>query len=217
LKENTAAITAYQQALGIGRKIQVQSIIWKAEAGLARASQQDRPEQALLHFRRAIEAIENVRSRQLTSEERIDFFQNKTAVYQQTVLLLASLHRRDPSKRYDAEAFHMAERARSRALLDSLGETAAHMEQSLDRKLLDRQQEIQQRLSQVEAQMLKAAVDKTTPPDTLRKLEADLLQAVNEYSDWRRQVRLHDPRIADLTLPEPFTLQQVQEALRNGG
>jgi tetratricopeptide (TPR) repeat protein len=216
LKENTAAITAYQ-ALGIGRKIQVQSIIWKAEAGLARASQQDRPEQALLHFRRAIEAIENVRSQQLTSEERIDFFQNKTAVYQQTVLLLASLHRRDPSKRYDAEAFHMAERARSRALLDSLGETAAHMEQSLDRKLLDRQQEIQQRLSQVEAQMLKAAVDKTTPPDTLRKLEADLLQAVNEYSDWRRQVRLHDPRIADLTLPEPFTLQQVQEALRNGG
>jgi hypothetical protein len=60
-------------------------------------------------------------------------------------------------------------------------------------------------------------VDKTTPPDTLRKLEADLLHAVNEYSDWRRQVRLRYPRIAELTLPEPFTLQEVQEALRNGG
>jgi len=217
LKENTAAITAYQQALDIGKKTQAQSIIWNAEAGLARASQQDRPEQALVHFRLAIEAIENVRSRQLTSQERIDFFQSKTEIYQHTVLLLTSLHRRDPSKGYDAEAFHIAERARSRALLDSLGETAAHMEQSLDRKLLDRQQEIKQRLSQVEAQMLKAAGDKTTPPETLRKLEADLLQAVNDYSDWRQQVRLRDPRIADLTLPEPFTLQEVQEALRNGG
>jgi chromosome segregation ATPase len=131
--------------------------------------------------------------------------------------LLTFLHRRDPSKGYDAEAFHLAERARARALLDSLGETAARLEQSLDKSLLDRQQAIQQRLSQIEAQLLKAAGDKTTPPDTLRKLEADLLQAVNEYSDWRKQVRLRDPRIADLTLPEPFTLQEVQEALRNGG
>jgi tetratricopeptide (TPR) repeat protein len=217
LKENTAAITAYQQALDIGRKIQKHSIIWRAEAGLAHASQQDRPEQALLHFRRAIEAIENIRGQQISPEEKTGFFQNKTEVYQHTVLLLTFLHRRDPSKGYDAEAFHLAERARARALLDSLGETAARLEQSLDKSLLDRQQAIQQRLSQIEAQLLKAAGDKTTPPDTLRKLEADLLQAVNEYSDWRKQVRLHDPRIADLTLPEPFTLQEVQEALRNGG
>jgi tetratricopeptide (TPR) repeat protein len=217
LKENTAAITAYQQALDIGRKIQKHSIIWRAEAGLAHASQQDRPEQALLHFRRAIEAIENIRGQQISPEEKTGFFQNKTEVYQHTVLLLTFLHRRDPSKRYDAEAFHLAERARARALLDSLGETAARLEQSLDKSLLDRQQAIQQQLSQIEAQLLKAAGDKTTPPDTLRKLEADLLQAVNEYSDWRKQVRLRDPRIADLTSPEPFTLQEVQEALRNGG
>jgi tetratricopeptide (TPR) repeat protein len=217
LKENTAAITAYQQALDIGRKVQKHSIIWRAEAGLAHASQQDRPEQALLHFRQAIEAIENIRGQQNSPEEKTGFFQNKTEVYQHTVLLLTFLHRRDPSKGYDAEAFHLAERARARALLDSLGETAARLEQSLDKSLLDRQQQIQQRLSQIEAQLLKAAGDKTTPPDTLRKLEADLLQAVNEYSDWRQQVRLRDPRIADLTLPEPFTLQEVQEALRNGG
>gem|GEM_PF-3709945 len=217
LKETGAAIAAYQQALSIGTKIQKQSIIWRAEAGLARASQPDRPEQALLHFRKAIEAIENIRGQQISPEEKTGFFQDKTEVYQHAVLLLSFLHRRDPSKGYDAEAFHIAERARSRALLDSLGETAAHMEQSLDKSLLDSQQEIQQRLSRIEAQLLKAAGSKTTPPDTLRKLEADLLQAVNDYSDWRRQVRLRYPRIAELTLPEPFTLQEVQEALRNGG
>jgi tetratricopeptide (TPR) repeat protein len=217
LKENTAAITAYQQALSIGRKIQVQTIIWKAEAGLARTSQQDRPEQALLHFRRAIEAIENIRGQQNSPAEKTGFFQNKTEVYQHTVLLLTSLHRRDPSKRYDAQAFHLAERARARALLDSLGETAARVGRSLDRDLLDRHQEIQQRLSRIEELMLRAAKDNTTPADTLRKLEADILQAVDDYTDWRHQVRLRDPRIADLTLPEPFTLEQVQKLLRDGG
>jgi tetratricopeptide (TPR) repeat protein len=217
LKENTPAITAYQQALEIGKKIQVQAIIWNAEAGLARTLQQDRPEQALLHFRRAIEAIEDIRGRQTSPEVKTGFFQNKTEVYQDAVLLLTSLHRRDPSKRYDAQAFHLAERARSRALLDSLGETAARLERSLDRDLLDRHREIQQRLSRTEELMLRAAKDKTTSADTLRKLEADMLQAVDDYADWRHQVRLRDPRIADLTLPEPFTLKQVQELLRSGG
>jgi tetratricopeptide (TPR) repeat protein len=214
LKETTAAIAAFQQSLDIGRQAQAPSIIWQAEAGLARSRRQHQPEQALLHFRRAIEAIENIRGQQTSPEEKIGFFQDKTEVYQHAVLLLTSLHRRDPSKQYDAEAFHLAERARARALLDSLGETAAHLEQSLDRNLLNRQQEIQHRLSRVERHMLKAAEDKTTPPDIMRKLEAELLQAVSDYTDWRQQVRLHNPRIAELTLPEPFTLKQVQESLR---
>jgi hypothetical protein len=79
--------------------------------------------------------------------------------------------------------------------------TAAHLERSLDRDLLDRHQEIQQRLFRIEELMLRAAGDKTTPPDSLRKLEADMLQAVDDYIDWRHQVRLRDPRIADLTFP----------------
>lgn len=217
LGENAAAIAAYEEALAIGRQLQAPSTIWKAEAGLARSWQRQQPERALQHYRRAIEAIENTRSRQTTEEERTGFFQDKTEVYERAVLLLVSLHRRDSAKQYAAEAFHLAERARARALLDSLGETAAQLEQGIAKTLRDRQQEIQQRLSRVEAQLIKAAGAETTPPDTRRKLEAELLRVVNDFIVWRQQVRLSDPRIADLTLPEPFTLEQVQESLRGGG
>lgn len=217
LGENAAAIAAYEQALAIGRQMQAPSIIWKAEAGLARSWQQQQPERALQHYLRAIEAIENTRGRQNTPEEKTVFFQDKTEVYERAVLLLVSLHRRNPAKQYQAAAFHLAERARARALLDSLGETAAQLEQGIAKTLRDRQQEIQQRLSRIEAQLIKAAGAETTPPDTRRKLEADLLRAVNDFTEWRGQVRLSDPQIADLTLPEPFTLEQVQESLRSGG
>ena len=218
LKQPQAAIAAYQQALDLGRRIQSPSIVWKAEVGLARSRQEHHPEQALIHFRRAIEAIETIRDRQDTPEEKTGVFQNKTEVYQDAILLLTSMHRRDPSKRYDAEAFHLVERARARALLDSLGETAARLTPDLDKDLLNHQQEIQQRLSRVEAQMLKATGDNASQPDTLLKLEAELLQAVNDYADWRQQVRSRNhPRMADLALPEPFTLEQVQESLRSGG
>lgn len=217
LRENAAAIAAYEEALAIGRQIQAPSTIWKAEAGLARSWQRQQPERALQHYRRAIEAIENTRGRQTSPEEKTVFFQDKTEIYERAVLLLVLLHRRDASKKYDAEAFHLAERARARALLDSLGETAAQIEQSLDKTLRDRQREIQQRLSGVEEQMIKTAADKTRPPNTRQKLEADLLRAVNDYTDWRQQVRLRNPRVADLTLPEPFTLELVQELLRSDG
>jgi tetratricopeptide (TPR) repeat protein len=217
LMERAAAIASYEAALAIGRQIQALSIIWKAEAGLAQCWRHQQPERALQHYRRAIEAIEDIRSRQASPEERSSLFQNKTGVYESAVRLLVSLHRRDPSKQYDAEAFQLSERARARALLDSLGETVTRLEQNMDKTLRDRQREIQQRLSHVEAQIVKAAGDERTPSDARQKLEADLLRAVNEYLDWRQQVRARNPRIGDLTLPEPFTIEQVQESLRSDG
>jgi tetratricopeptide (TPR) repeat protein len=214
LQDRPAATAAYQQALAIGQQLQVLSIIWYAEAGLARLAQDTQPQEALLHYRRAIDAIEKIRVRQTGSEEKAGYFQDATDVYQKAIALLLILHRREPAHGHGAEAFHLAERMRARTLLDSLTETTAHLEQKLEQDLLDRQQEIQQRLSQSEAQLQKAATDSKTPAATIRKLEAELLRAVNDYSDWRKQVRQRNPYLAELMLPEPLTLAQTQLTLK---
>jgi tetratricopeptide (TPR) repeat protein len=214
LQDRTAAATAYQQALAVGQKIQVLSVIWRAEVGLARLSQDAQPQEALQHYRRAIDAIEKIRTRQTSSEEKTGYFQEATDVYQKAVALLLQLHRRDPKQGHSAEAFHLAERIRARALLDSLMETTAYLEQKLEPDLLERQHEIQRRLSAAEAQLQQVVPDAKTTPDTVRKLEAELLRAVNDYSEWRKQVRQRNPYLAELTLPEPLTLEQTQAALK---
>lgn len=214
LQDRPAATSAYQQALAIGQQTQVLAIVWRAEAGLARLAQDAQPQEALLHYRRAIDVIEKIRTRQTGIEEKTGYFQEATDVYQQAVALLILLHRREPTPGYSAEAFHLAERIRARALLDSLTETTAHLEQKLDQDLLDRQQEIQRRLSNAEAQLQKAVADTKIAPETIRKIEAELLRAVNDYSDWRKQVRQRNPYLAELTMPEPLTLEQTQMALK---
>lgn len=214
LQDRPAATTAYQQALVIGQQTQVLSIIWRAEAGLARLAQDGQPQEALVHYRRAIAAIEKIRTRQTGIEEKAGYFQDATAVYQQAVALLILLHRREPAQGHSAEAFHLAERIRARSLLDSLTETTAHLEQKLEPDLLDRQREIQRRLSNAEAQLQKAVADAKIAPDAIRKLEADLLRAANDYSDWRKQVRQRNPYLAELMLPEPLTLAQTQLVLK---
>ena len=214
LQDRAAAASAYQKALAIGQKIQVLSVIWRAEAGLARLAQDAQPQEALQHYHRAIDAIEKIRTRQTGIEEKTGYFQEATDVYQQAVALLIALHRREPTQGHGAEAFHIAERIRARALLDSLTETTAHLEQKLEPDLLDRQREIQRRLSTAEAQLQKAVADAKTTPETIRNLEAELLRAANDYSDWRKQVRQRNPYLAELTLPEPLTLEQTQAALK---
>ncbi|MFN7930675.1 MAG: tetratricopeptide repeat protein [Blastocatellia bacterium] len=214
LQERAAAATAYQKALAIGQQMQVLSIVWRAEAGLARLAQEAQPQEALTHYRRAIDAIEKIRTRQTGLEEKTGYFQEATDVYQQAVALLVTLHRRAPAAGHGAEAFHLAERIRARALLDSLTETTAHLEQKLAPDLAARQQEIQRRLSDAEAQLQRLGSDLKPTPETIRKLEADLLRAANDYTDWRKQVRQRNPYLAELTLPEPLTLEQTQMALK---
>ncbi len=214
LQDRAAAASAYQKALAVGQKIQVLSVIWRAEAGLARLAQDAQPQEALQHYRRAIDAIEKIRTRQTSSEEKTGYFQEATDVYQKAVALLLQLHRRDPKQGHSAEAFHLAERIRARALLDSLMETTEYLEQKLEPDLLERQHDIQRRLSAAEAQLQQVVANAKTTPDTIRKLEAELLRAVNDYSDWRKQVRQRNPYLAELTLPEPLTLEQTQAALK---
>ena len=214
LPDRPAATAAYQQALAIGQQTQVLSIIWRAEAGLARLAQDGQPQEALLHYRRAIDAIEKIRMRQSGIEEKAGYFQDATEVYQQAVALLLLLHRRAPAGGHSAEAFHLAERIRARALLDSLTETTAHLEQKLEPDLLDRQQEIQRRLSNAETQLQSAFTATKTAAETIRQLEAELLRAVNDFGDWRKQVRQRNPYLAELTMPEPLTLAQTQVALK---
>lgn len=214
LQDRPAAASAYQQALAIGQQTQVLAIVWRAEAGLARLAQDAQPQEALLHYRRAIETIEQIRTRQTSGEEKAGYFQDATEVYQQAIALLIALHRRAPAQGHSAEAFHLAERLRARSLLDSLTETTAHLAQKLEPDLLARQRAIQRRLSSAEAALQKAVAETKTTPENIRKLEADLLGAVNEYSDWRKQVRQRNPYLAELTLPEPLTLEQTQMALK---
>ncbi len=100
-------------ALESGQALNVASLIFQAHHLLGRAATQEgRQAEALDAYDMAVEQLERLRGR-LMVEFRADFLEDKTAIYEDTVLLCVALH--DPQR-----GLEYAERARSRALVDML-------------------------------------------------------------------------------------------------
>lgn len=214
--EWTAAQQFFEQALTLGEKIKTPSLIWQAHTGLAAvAVGQGRLEQGHSHYQLAIEAIEQTRIGLSAEDEKAGFFQDKIEVYQKQIALLMKLHRTAPAKAYATEAFHYAERARARALLDSLRETPLRLEQELPSELQKQRQDIQTRFSRAEAELRKAASSTTPDPGQLRMLEDNMRKITEEFRSWQAEVRRRNPRFDNLRYPEPLTVEQVQQMLRN--
>ena len=210
------AIESFEQARQIAASIDNLRNVWKAYAGSAAAYQSlGQFGKAREHYRLAIEAMENVRARLGGEEEKVGYFQDKVAVYKKQIALLLDLHGKDTTLHYDVEAFRYSERARGRAFLDLLAEAKVRFEQDLALDLSKGQQELQQRISQLTAQLIKERSQETSKQDKARigELERGLSQADAELGDWLRELRRSNPRYAALKYPEPITLVQAQRML----
>jgi CHAT domain-containing protein/tetratricopeptide (TPR) repeat protein len=101
------------QALAIGQSMDIASLIYPAHHLLGRvAAQEGLQEQAVEAYGAAIEHLERLRGR-LMVEFRADFLEDKTAVYEDMVLLCVALDRAQSGLEY-------VERAKSRALVEML-------------------------------------------------------------------------------------------------
>jgi CHAT domain-containing protein/tetratricopeptide (TPR) repeat protein len=210
------AIESFEQALRIAVPTNNLRNVWKAQAGLAAAYEKlNQLDKAREHYLNAIEVMENVRARLGGEEEKAGFFQDKVAVYKRQIALLLDLHAKDAKRRYDVEAFHYSELARARALLDLLAEARVDVDQTVSLDLLKRRQEVQQRISQLTAQLLKERSLETSKQDQAKigELEKGLGQADAELGNWLRELRRRNPRYATLKYPEPVTLADAQRML----
>lgn len=216
LFDTVQAMDAHQRALAIGERTQTPQVVWQALAGLAAVLQkQGNLEQATEHCRRAVEEIEGVRNRIGIAEDRASFFADKIQIYKKLIGLLVELRDKDTSKHTAAEAFRYTERARARAFFDLLAEAKVNDEQSAAPDLKRRQQELQERISQLTDRLIKERSQETNKQDNARiaELQKGLSQSDAELDDWLRELHRRDPRYAALKYPEPITLADTQRML----
>ncbi|HEX7333933.1 MAG TPA: CHAT domain-containing protein [Pyrinomonadaceae bacterium] len=206
------AAEAHRRALDLGERTNTPQVVWHALAGLAAVfEKQGKVEQAVQHYQRAIETIEDVRSRIGISEDRASFLADKVGIYKKLIDLLVASEGKQPAA---VEAFRYVERARARAFLDSLAEARVDVENAAP-ELTKRQQELQQRISQLTTQLIKERAQETSKQDKTKiaELEKGLSQADTELADWLRELRRRNPRYAALKYPEPITLAAAQRLL----
>ena len=174
----------------------------QADRGLARVKQQmGRFEEALGHYRSAARWIEDLRAGIPLASLRTQFFGEKRGIYLEAVDLLYQLHRADPSRGYDREAFEMAEHARARVLLELTGGHDRTVPSTHERD------GSKARLVRIEARL--RAVELKAPERS--RLVA--LRSLDENRLAEQEVLNLKERPVDVSVRRPLSLDQIQAAL----
>ena len=210
LKDQDRAVGEYRKALEIGTEIGVPRLIWNSEWGLANSyEKQGRLEEALGHYKTAVDTLDKIRGRLVTQEQKVGFLGNTIDVYEGLIRVLFKLRDKGAPGDPIGEAYHLAERAKSRAFLELLAETKVDLASGLSQELDSAEKALEVQLTGVQQKLqdpdLKPA-DREAGYKELRGIES-------RYQEFIRELRTKSPEYAATTYPEPLTLSEVQRRL----
>ncbi|MBG1268672.1 CHAT domain-containing protein, partial [Nostoc sp. WHI] len=170
-------------------------------------------QQAQTHIQAAIEIIEDLRTKIDSQELRTSYFATVQDYYQFYIDLLMQLHKKDPSKGYDALALHISERSRARSLVELLTEANVDIRKGVDPKLLAEERQLQWRIDAKE-KLLSELFSKQKPPEQLLITTKQEIQSLlKQQQELKTKFRNTNSEYADLKYPQPLTLSQIQQQL----
>src|SRR5262249_50303427 len=117
---------------------------------------------------------------------------------------------------FAALAIHGVERARARSLLELLTEAHADIRQGIDPSLLDRERELQQRLS-AKAERLWLLRQSGNRSEQAAAIKPAMDAITLEQRALAAQIRVRSPRYAALQQPQPLTLPEIQKQVLDPG
>jgi CHAT domain-containing protein/Flp pilus assembly protein TadD len=165
-------------------------------------------QQALTQIQAAIKIIEDLRTKVDRKDLRTSYFASKQDVYKFYIDLLMQLHKKDPSKGYNAEALHASESSRARVLIELLTEARANIRKGVNPQLLAEEKRLQQ-LIDARGKLLQEASGKPAQ----EKLQKEVENLLTQQKELETKIRTTSPKYAALQYPQPLTLPQIQQQL----
>jgi CHAT domain-containing protein/Tfp pilus assembly protein PilF len=205
------AIHHYTESLGISMFVEDQTV----EASTLRriallAVKQGNLSEARAKMEAALTIIETLRTRITAQELRASYFATVHEHFETYIAILMRLHRKEPSKGYDALALKTSERARARSLLEMLIESRADIRQGITPALLERERLLQERLREASEKQSRFFSERRTS----EQIAAFRREAENPLADYRQveaEIRAASPRYSALTQPVPLDLIEIQQ------
>ncbi len=177
---------------------------WQFESRIAHIERaMGRNQDALEHYRDAVNAIELLQAGALNTEAgRASAVAARRAVYTEAADLLFDLHR-------ETEALDMAERGRARAFLDMLAVSRSGLPDELTAEQRQRENAGLARISEIQKKLWQENLS----PSEEKKIKAELASAESDLSAFHLEVRHSNPRYASIRYPEPIRVRDIQKRL----
>jgi CHAT domain-containing protein len=178
------AIGLFNEVLAMGKRCERAKILWEPLFHLGRCYEKTgAPQQALASYRSSVEAIEHIRSQVVVEDFRVGFGRGKLKVYESLIALLSSLSAAGALPNGEEEVFRTAEKIKERDLSARIAATIGEL----------------------------SGRDLTR--DKKKKLQETLRVEEDEYLRLISRMRAETPEAADIILPLPVRLEQVQDFL----
>lgn len=157
----------------------------------------------------AIANIESVRTKVVNPDYRLSYFAGSQDYYDFYIDLLMRLHKQKPNDGYDGKALQASERARARALLETLKEANADIRQGVDAALLQRERETQRRLN-ARAQTQMELLSRPHSEAQAAAIAEEIQTLIKDLQQVETEIRQTSPHYAALMQPQQLTLKEIQ-------
>lgn len=162
------------------------------------------------HVEEAISKIESMRATLVSPELRASFLGAMQRTYELNIDLLMRLHEPNSGDGLDALALYNSERARARSLIEILTEAHVDLRRGADPGLLERERRLQTTLSEKAEAYNRLLVRAHTEQQAYAAAqETEAIRA--EYQQVQTLIRSASPRYAELTHPQPLSLEAIQK------
>ncbi|QDL07274.1 hypothetical protein DP114_04570 [Brasilonema sennae CENA114] len=213
LGEKQKALEFYNQALPLLRAVGDRGAEATTLSNIASLERnRGNLEQSLKQISAAIEIIEDLRTKVVNQDLRTSYFASVQGYYKFYIDLLMQLHKKNPSKGYDALALHISERSRARGLIELLTEANANIRKGANSQLLAEERRLQFRLEARQKRLLSLSNTEANERQAAA-LKTEIENLLNQYQELQVKIRTTSPKYANLKYPNPLTLPQIQQQL----
>ena len=216
--ESEEAEEMLERALGIYRE--TGDVIGEAEtlimlARVAAARRGATPETlatAYARVLRAVEMLESIRADLDNLGHRASYFSQHDNAFKLAVDLAMELDRQRPLENWAVRGFEISERARARSLLDQLKELGAGLQRTVDPLLLDRQQELLDRLN-AKVDRRRWHLGRQGSVIAIARLDREIRTLQTELEDVDNEIRRHSPAWAAFVRPQTLDADDARALL----
>ncbi|MDH3353444.1 MAG: tetratricopeptide repeat protein, partial [Nanoarchaeota archaeon] len=202
------ATKQFNMAINIAKKTKAPNILWEAYFGLGKCYEKSNDlQKAVENYENSINEIDNIRSRIVIDTFKTGFVRDKFHVYESLLNLLVRSD--EESLDIKEKVFNIIEKAKARAFLESIGESQFKIKEKLSSSLRQREIEITDKISSIIHQLSNPHITETQR----NTIQEEYHEAENEYMLLISKMRTEIPEVANMIMPEPCHLGQVQNQL----
>ena len=200
----------YKQAIEMGLTLGLDYILWEAYYGLGLCYEyQLKTVQAKESYLTSLKYIDRIRSHIPIESFKAGFTRDKIKVSESLINLLYISGANSDPEFINHEIFHIVEKAKARAFLESLGESRL----DLVRQLSPESDREERRITSEISYCIQQLSDPGITQEQRKSLTNQLNEAEEKYLLLLSRIRNENPNVMNLVSPEPLPLKRVQSDL----